>query len=459
MTTDLTQIDPQSAWAAYEPATKTPWTRRLVAHLYRRAGFGADGAELDAAVKAGPTATIDRLCNPPPPTAEFQSTSDMLAERTVAGGNPQQLAAWWLYRMFNTADPLLEKLTLFWHGHFASSVVKVTNAQMMFDQNQLLRQHARGKFEEMVRAISRDPAMLVYLDSTTNRRIHPNENYARELMELFTLGVGNYSEDDIKQMARAFTGWEVRGDHFNFDPIQHDIAAKTFLGHSGNFDGNDAIHIVLEQPAASRFIARKLVRYFVFDEPPAPDLLIEPLAEELRSNGFDIGAIVRRIISSNLFFSENAIGKKIRSPVEFVVGLLKPLDGMTSLVRLAQATADLGQTLFAPPNVKGWDGGRTWINSSTLLGRANIAGQILTAAETHFGKSDDGLAGIAAQAGAAEPRRTVDWLLELLVAVELTPGVRDELVNLASRKDEADRSRCIAQIIHAICALPEFQLA
>jgi uncharacterized protein (DUF1800 family) len=460
MGTDIHDIDPQWAWARFQADAQRPWSRRLAAHLFRRAGFCATSQELDHAVKLGPAGAIDRLFDPPAPSTEFQASSGLLADRTADGGDAQQLSAWWLYRMLNTADPLLEKLTLFWHGHFATSAVKVQKLRMMLDQNELLRSHACDKFEEMVRAVSRDPAMLVYLDSTTNRRIRPNENYARELMELFTLGVGNYTEADIKEVARAFTGYEVRGDTFRFDAGQHDTGAKAFLGRTGNFDGDAAVRVVLDQPAAPRFIARKLIRFFAFDEPAvAPDALVEPIATELREHDFRIDVAVRRILASNVFFSGHAIARKVRSPVELCVGLMRALGGTTNLVRLARGSADLGQALFEPPNVKGWDGGRTWINSSTLLGRANLVGQVLSEPETRFGASGKGLADVAEQAGASTPEAVVDWLLELLVASPVPAAAREALIKLASVGEAGDESRALANVIHVMSALPEFQLA
>jgi uncharacterized protein (DUF1800 family) len=459
MATDLSKIDPKWAWSTYEPTPEQPWTRAMAGHLYRRAGFGATGGELDQAMKLGPVGAVECLCNPPPPAAEFTSTSAMLAQRAVAGGNVDDLAGWWLHRMLNAPDPLQEKLTLFLHGHFATSAAKVEKLWMMLDQNELLRQHARGKFEELVIAVSRDPAMLIYLDSTTNRRIHPNENYARELMELFTLGVGNYTEQDIKEIARAFTGWEILNDRFHFDEIQHDTATKTFLGASGNFDGDDAVRIVLKQPAAPRFIAGKLIRFFVFDEPAASDALVEPIARDLREHEFRIGPAVQRILGSNLFFSQYAVGRKVRSPVDLAVGVTRALGATTSLLKLSQGIAALGQALFRPPNVKGWDGGRMWINSSTLLGRANFVGQLLAAPETRFEKSGGSLAAAARSAGAENPGQVVDWLLELLVAVPIPAGARDVLVQLATERDKADPGKAVARVIHAISALPEFQLA
>src|SRR5688572_17374951 len=252
MAKDLITVDPAWAWAPFEPTDERPWSRRLAAHLYRRGAFGACAAELDETAKLRPAEAVERLCDPKPPVAAdkaeaFEQTSAMLGGRMVANGSPEQLPAWWLYRMLNTADPALEKLTLFWHGHFATSAAKVEKAGLMVAQNELLRSHARGRFGEMVRGVSRDPAMLLYLDSATNRRIRPNENFARELLELFCLGVGNYTEADIKQVARAFTGWEVRLDRFAFNAIQHDRGVKTFFGKTGSYDGDEAIQVVLDQ--------------------------------------------------------------------------------------------------------------------------------------------------------------------------------------------------------------------
>ena len=460
MAKPIEQVDPAWAWSPFEPDADGPWCRRLAAHLHRRAAFGASTRELDEAAKLRPAEAVARLCEPKPPqnAEQFEQASTLLGDRMVSTGNPEQLPAWWLYRMLNTADPALEKLTLFWHGHFATSASKVQKAGLMLAQNDLLRRHARGRFAEMVKAVSRDPAMLIYLDSTTNRRIRPNENYARELLELFCLGVGNYTEADIKQVARAFTGWEVRADRFAFNAIQHDRGAKTFFGKTGNFDGDEAIDVVLSQPAAPRFIARKLVRYYVFDEPAAPDALIEPLAEDLRKSGFEIGPVVRRILGSNLFFSEHAVGRKVRGPVELGVGLVRALGATTNLIKLAAGLGELGQAMFYPPNVKGWDGGRAWINSSALLGRANLVRQVLLAGETKFG--DGGLEKTAEAAGAKTPEQTVDWLLELLVAVPVPKAAREGLVRMLSGNDgPKDRGRRILEVIHVIGTMPEFQLA
>jgi uncharacterized protein (DUF1800 family) len=357
-------------------------------------------------------------------------------------------------------------MTLFWHGHFATSAAKVDHSRLMLEQNELLRKNALGKFGPFVKAMSRDAAMLIWLDAATNRKVRPNENYARELMELFCLGVGNYTEADIKQVARAFTGWEVVRKRFRFNQFQHDTGIKTILGQRGNFGGDDAVRIVLAQPAAARFIVRKLVRYFVSEEPVLSDALIEPLVKELRASDFDIGKTVTTMLSSQLFFSDHVRGRIVRSPVNLGVGLLRSLEAHGNINKLSQGFQQLGQAVFYPPNVKGWDGGRSWINSSTLLGRANLTRQILLDEEARFGGGK--LADLLDQYNVTGAKETVAWLLELLVAVDIPISVRAQLVRIVEGassikvgrgiKTGADRSRRTANAIHAISTQPEFQL-
>src|SRR5690606_21813964 len=256
----------------------------------------------------------------------FRQESDALASAVLAGGDSKKLSAWWLYVMLRTPDVLREKMTLFWHGHFATSAAKVQDAWLMHRQNELFRRHALDAWETLVQGVSRDPAMLIYLDSAVNRKSHPNENYARELMELFCLGEGQYSEQDIREAARCFTGWEVRRGKFYLNRRQLDLGEKTVLGERGPFSGEEVVRVILRQPAAPRFLARKLVRFFVLDEPELPDALLEPLAVEFRESGLDVGRLVRRILGSRLFFSEHALGRKVRSPVELGVGLLRALE-------------------------------------------------------------------------------------------------------------------------------------
>jgi uncharacterized protein (DUF1800 family) len=448
-------LDPASAWKPFEPDGEVAWSQATAAHLFRRAGFGATTRELAEAAAKKPQEVIEALVARGRETPEFRAEMDLLAASAVAGGNPQQLVAWWLYRMLNTPDPHLEKLTLFWHGHFATSAAKVDRVKLMLAQNEMLRKHARGDFGQMVLAIARDPAMLIYLDSATNRKTAPNENFAREVMELFCLGLGNYTEKDIQELARCYTGWEVRDGAFEFNKFQHDTGVKKVLGQSGAFGGEEGTKVVLDQPAAARFIVGKLYRFFIADEPAPPAELLEPLAEQYRRSGYQTGPVVRTMLGSRHFFSNAALGKKIRSPVELTIGTLRALEGRTNLQKLTQQLDGLGQLPFFPPSVKGWDGGRTWINSSMLLARANLVRMLVTADESRFGGGT--LADLARRHEAEEPEAMVAWLLALLVAVPPPDGVRQSLVELARSRSEV-KGRA-TDVLSALAALPEFQLS
>jgi uncharacterized protein (DUF1800 family) len=451
-----TEIDPVWAWSQYTPDGERPWDRRMAAHLYRRAGFGATDAELHQAVQSSPISTVDRLLDTSVESRQFRVEIDELAKACLATGNPRSLSAWWLYRMLTTPAQLTEKTTLFWHGHFATSAAKVDDSALMFAQHQTLRQLAVGDFAKLVQRISSDPAMLLYLDSDTNRKSHPNENYARELMELFCLGEGNYTEHDIRELARCFTGWEVKRKKFRFNRFHHDSGEKTVLGESGKFGGDDGARIVIQQPAAPRFIVKKLIRFFLFDEPEASPDLIEPLAQLLRESEMQVEPVMRRMLASNLFFSSWSFGRKIRSPVELAVGFLRVLEGSTDAYELAGETNRLGQGLFYPPNVKGWDGGRDWINSSTLLGRANLIRQLIENKKTRFGGEQ--LGQFFKKKGLRDQQQTVDWLVESLFAVPIPDEARRR-VEMLVKGDQGKEKETLTDAVVALCTLPEFQLA
>ncbi len=447
MTVSQPQFDAESAWQPFTASPDRPWSNRLAAHLLRRAGFGGSISEIEAAQKAGLQPTIDRLINAS--SADSYNEEMATAGRLVSGGqDSKSLAAWWLLRMVQTPCPLIEKITLFWHGHFATGAEKVKDARAMLQQNILLRKHALGPFEPLVQQISRDVAMLVYLDSEDNRKTRPNENYARELMELFCLGTGNYTEHDIKEIARCFTGWQVQRKKFNFNPYQHDNQPKSFLGETGNFDGNDAVQIILQQDASTRFIARKLIRFFVFDGDDISDELVQPLANELRESGFNIGRTVRTILSSQIFFSEAAIGRKIKSPVELAVGFLRFFDASVNMQELSNRLAGLGQLPLYPPNVKGWDGGRAWINASTILARANLISELVNSGNTKL------RAGSWSQWAKSHPptdaKDNLQWMDEYFLAAAIPPTAWTELENFKPSE--------IQQAISWLAALPEFQL-
>ena len=446
-----TIIDPDWAWSEFKPSEETQWNMRTVAHLFRRAGFGATQNELTAASVKSPAQVADELLDAPE-TPGFQTTMKSLSDAALATGNVKQLSAWWAYRMLATPAQMLEKTTLFWHGHFATSAEKVTDGELMLTQNQLLRSFAFGDFSKLLLEISRDAAMLVYLDSSTNRKAHPNENYAREIMELFCLGEGHYSETDIRELARCFTGWEIRRGEFRFNRYQHDTGKKTILGESGDFGGEDGVRIVLEQKSAPEFIAGKLVRFFVMDEPVPSAELIAPLAKELRNSGMNIRTVLRRIFTSNLFYSEFSVGRKVRSPVELVIGLLRCLEGSTNSFELAEAMQTLGQGLLYPPSVKGWDGGRTWINSSTLLGRSNLVRSLITNEKTRFGKAS--LKEYLATQHVTNPRPIIDHLELLLFAVPVPEAAKERVESLMKSHGDAG----LSEGLHALCTIPEFQL-
>jgi hypothetical protein len=448
-------IDFDWAWQPFTPGGGRPWDRARAAHLYRRAGFGADSDLLDDAVQKNPSQVVQELISQNLETSDFRAVADSLAQTLLAGGDPMKLSAAWVYRLLFTPAQLLEKATLFWHGHFATGADKVQNATMMWRQNQLLRRHALGNVESLTQAIAKDPAMLIYLDSTSNRKAHPNENFARELMELFLLGEGNYAETDVVQLARCFTGWEIRNDRFRKNRYQHDGGEKSVLGKQGDFDGEQAVRIVIEQDDMPRFICRKLFRYFICDQPSPSDELLALPAQALRDNGLQVAPVLRQMLSSNLFFSDHAEAKKIKSPVELVIGMLRGLEGTTNCELVAGGLRKIGQGLFYPPNVKGWDGGRAWINSSTLLGRANLFEEILSSEDTRFGGTT--LAEYLARHNIDNASDAITHFETCLMAVPIDPTTRSQLEQRFVSLD-ADQEASYRKLLRAVTSLPEFQL-
>lgn len=350
-----------------------------IKHLHLRAGFGLSPTEWTQRR----TWTIDRAVDflfteaqnarPLPentlPIGDEMEARQLSREALIKLREEErkrvvQLGADWITRMGSPMEsPLLERMMLFWHGHFAC---RIDNSALASHYLNTLRKHALGNFRELVKAIARDPAMIRYLNNQQNKKEAPNENFARELLELFTIGRGNYTENDIKEAARAFTGWSstLAGD-FVFRPRWHDFDAKTFFGKTGRFDGNDIIDIVLDQPATARFIARKLLRFFVRDTPD--EKAVEQWGATLFRTNYDIGKFMRELFRSEWFYAANHRGAKIKSPVELVAGLVRTLsirfDGPATLFFLQR---QLGQQLFNPPNVAGWPGGKSWIDNATL---------------------------------------------------------------------------------------------
>jgi uncharacterized protein DUF1800 len=371
---DLSRVNPIEAWKPWQPA-EGEWNRRWIAHLYRRAAFGASVAEIEKAASVGLSKTIEDLMMGEP---DAEERLELLNETGQYYNEPVNLRVWWLYAMLEGGHPLREKLTLFWHNHFATSYAKVRSTKLMYEQNVTLRKHALGKFRPFLLDMSKDTAMLVWLDSNRNIKGAPNENYAREVMELFSLGVGNYSEKDVQEAARSFTGWhhDAEGVKFENNPLLHDDGEKTVLGKTGRWTGADVIRICCDQPACARFLVGKLYNYLVSETAP-PRGLIDPLVTSFRKSDYDIAALVRTMLSSQLFFSEHAYRKRVKWPVEYALGAVRAaVSARVPMSDIVDPLAKMGQVLFNPPNVKGWRTGTDWLNSATLLARNNFAERV-----------------------------------------------------------------------------------
>jgi uncharacterized protein (DUF1800 family) len=370
--------DPERLWEPYAADEKAPWDMRRVVHLHRRGGFAATWNELQRDLKDGPAKGIDRLlkgqCREEVPD-NFRVVADQLA----GVGDSSRLKAWWIYRMYWGPDPLGERLTLMWHNHFATSNEKVRDTRAMQRQNELVRKLGRGPFAVLLKAVVHDPALLVWLDAPANRKGKPNENLGRELMELFTLGVGHYTEADVKEAARALTGWRVKEGIFHEWPSDHDDGEKTILGQTGHWSGDDLVKILLEHQATSRRLAWRVCDWLM-GEKAVSDAGLDALAAGLRKHDLEVGWAVETVLRSRAFFAETNLGTRVLGPVEFVVGMARALECFnptpSSLV-LGEWTARLGQDLFYPPNVFGWPGGRAWLTTQAVVGRANYAAALV----------------------------------------------------------------------------------
>jgi hypothetical protein len=488
----LDQLDPVQAWEPWQPGPANPWNLKWAGHLYRRAAFGAGLAELREAVRHGLPKTLDLLQGGQPGAAAREQTLGALGEQVAKEDDATNLRGWWMYLILNGPHPLREKLTLFWHNHFATSIAKVQRTGLMFRQNQLLRRHALGKFRPFLLDVSRDPAMLIWLDSNSNIRGKANENYARELMELFSLGVGHYTEKDVREAARAFTGWHTDGEQFEFNADFHDDGPKTLLGRTGTWDGGDVVRILLDRPEAARFVVRKLYRDFIGESASPPPRLLTPLADSFRKSDYDIAGLVRTMLHSRLFFSEHAYRQRIKSPMEFVVGTARALVKIDQAelppTVLAAQVGAMGQPLFEPPTVKGWAGGRAWLNSATVLARNNFAETAaagnypaqVEAPAPGFAVVPPAEAPAAPKGGvppeppphrdpavlvredkAATPDQVVDVLVQALLHGDVPGKARARLVAFLKegRPKGKDLDRRVREAAHALMTMPEYQLA
>jgi hypothetical protein len=458
--TKLRAADP---WAPYVVDEKTPWDLRRVVHLHRRAGFAATWTEIQRDLKDGPKASIDRLLasqayRDPMPT-DFARAADVLGGAAGDSGDPMRLRAWWVYRMLFGPDPLGERLVLLWHNHFATSNLKVDDLAAMRRQNEVFRKHARGPFGELLGAVLRDPAMLVWLDAPANRKGHPNENLARELMELFTLGIGHYTETDVKEAARALTGWSIKDDAFAEVESVHDHGEKTILGKKGPWKTTDLARILLEHPATAHRIASRICQ-LLLGEKALPVADLDALATGLRRRDLDVGWAVETVLRSRLFFADDHISNRVLAPVEYVLGVARALELFeppANTLILAEWITRLGQELFYPPNVGGWPGGRAWLTSRSLIARVNFATNIVAGQRGGRAEPLDAL-GLARRHGQGRDRESVIcFFSRLLLGREPAPSWRDRLMAAldSTAQEEADIAR---RIVSRILAMPEAQL-
>ena len=449
MLVDVARDDVAASWVDdLSPISSIDWNYDRAAHLLERGGFGGTPEEIARLARMTPQQAVNWLVDYesidpsslkpfdesgiwdpgmdpfPPSRAEAvriaRARGEGLGIKVLPEGTPrrlqpivdkffysltannfetQRLGLWWANRMLTTPRPLEEKLTLFWHGHFATGQNKTRDYRMMLRQNELFRANASGSFRELLIGILKDPAMLVYLDNGENVKAHPNENFGRELLELFTMGVGHYTEHDVREAARSFTGWTNDVLTFKFDAEQHDFGQKTFLDRTGDFNGDDIIKAILDQQVTGEFMAGKIYRFFVREEVSEP--LKADLGRTFRESGYQLKPLLKRIFLSKDFYSPASNGTQIKSPVHLVVSTYKKmgLREVPTVPDFGRMTGGLGQSLFDPPNVAGWAGGRTWMTPATLLQRGNSMRDVLFPDVKSFRPPDRSMSATDARVG------------------------------------------------------------
>lgn len=469
--------------------TRTKTDISLLAHLYRRAGFGATRSQLEQLATRPYEEIVEDLVNP----ERMPEPDDELIRRFYPhlAANKDNPGVWngrWFYRMINSERQLEEKMTLFWHHLFATGWTKSEHTPTMVDHIQMLRSNCLGKFATLLIELSRDPAMIYWLDNCENHGYSINENYGREILELFSMGIGNYTEDDIKNAARAFTGWSFKqplplypfGHYesaFQYIPEDHDDGEKTFLGHTGNFNGEDIVNIIVKQEATARFVSRHLYNFFVGDEPQVPAWSIQPpndpaaiqvLVDAFMDSEGDMRHVMRTLFNSDFF--KKARYTHIKSPTEFVASTLKLAgafrDPDPGLADLEGTITAMGQKLMDPPSVEGWHTGKEWIDGGTLTERVNYAVEVFSDA------SKPGVANIIGRirgdGSPVSPDMFVDTAVDLMGPVNVTDVTRQSLTDTAAEegnlkfgnsKESAESERRIVRMLQLIVASREFQFA
>jgi len=456
------------------------WKREHAVHLLSRACLGASPAEVNSALKSNPRQTVETLLAgdrdddlfPVPDSIANKELYTALAERMAAVRNDpaakdalmkearqfdiraaQELRGWWITRLRHSPHALRETMTLFWHGHFASGMQKVRNPRFLWAQNETFRAHALGNFAELAKEMPRDPAMMRYLDIAGSSAANPNENFARELMELFLLGEGNYSEEDIRQAARAFTGYRINPltQTVSHIPRRADTGEKSLFGKTGNFDSDAVVDILLGRLQCAPFIAAKIWKFFAGSD-PSP-ILAHKLGERFRGGGYEIKPLLREIFLSSEFYSPKVVGTQIKSPVQWLVGTSKSLETPLTGSRVEQdALKQLGQMLFEPPSVKGWDGGRSWISASTFINRCNLSSTLFLSRQ-----SPD-----PARLFPADVRGSAESLYEAVAArmlvVRPTAKEKERLISFVNERGLPASDSTISDLLHLVMSLPEYQI-
>jgi len=462
--------------AISSPDVKQLTELERMAHLFRRAGFGARREELEDAVAKGYEATVEELLHP---EAQPELDLDLIWRYWVDMKEARQIIpaqSYWVYRMINTKRPLEEKMALFWHHLFATGFAKLNHPGVLLNQVDMFRKHGLGDLRTLLVELSKDPAMIFWLDNQTNTNDVHNENYGRELLELFSLGIGNYSEDDVKNCARAFTGWTLKNPipgaqpygrfdwEYDFRPDLHDYGEKTFLGETGNFDGADIVDIIVRQPATAQFICRRLHNYFVSDTPD--EAAIQELVDVYFGSQHDIRAVMRTLFMSDAFRSENAYYNRVKSPAEHVVGIMRLVDDFTyprwGIQEIALESRYMGQDLLNPPSVEGWHTGKEWIDTGILVERVNFAADQV---------SDIDKPGVRAiverirAMGELSPEAFVDACLDLIGPLDTSERTHEALVNFAHNAGpvnlpagDRDAEQRVGEMLQLIVATREFQL-
>ncbi len=465
----------------------------LMAHLMRRAGFGASREELEMRVAKGYEATVEELLDPDGhgiPDLDDREICRHNPGYVFPSGNQPNAMAYWVYKMINSKRPLEEKIALFWHQVFATSFIKV-GPPMMMDQIQMFRDYGFGSYRDLLMQVSMDPGMLKWLDNVDNHKDSGNENWGRELLELFSMGQGNYTEEDVKEVSRAFTGWTVgQGavgaggagaflkNIFQYIPEDHDDGEKVILGHRGRFNGEDVIDLIMKHPATTRFVSRHIYNFFVGDEvqvpswqdvAPADPVALNIIGEAFQSSNYDIRQTLRVIFNSDFFKDEKNWCSKVKSPVELIIGTMKLVKHHQRpepfLTDIAMETEYQGQTILGPPSVEGWHTGHEWIDSGQLVERINFVGD-------HVGNSRfAGIRSIIDRLATQEelsPEDLVDGCLDLVGPIKVADGTRLELIAHAEANGPAKRGTSeeekaaftdrVTEMLRLITAVREYQL-